>query len=658
MNTRTCVALCWLMLWPSILCGQEISSPTLYREQSFDVLHYDAMLALDSLPRPVLSTSVCTWQVWWRRDPDTIRFHLRSLSVEQVEYLDGVNAYPAEWYARGTPNDATFHYAVPALPSHRRGDTIVLRITYRGTMTGEPTRNGFSWGGVQQEGSIVYALGVGFYNNYVSATQHWLACYDHPSDKATFRLRFRVPASYVVASNGEELPPTLGAGWQVFTFQSEHPIATYLLTFAALPQSVVTTLRDTTSLPVPIVLYARRSDSLATVRSFRLLPRMVQTYQRLYGPYPFEKVGYVMTQKGAMEHQTMISYPTSLARSGDTVNLVAAHELAHQWFGDCVTPYDFRDAWFNESFATFSESLWREELGGYSAYLDEQQRKINAYLNQYAKPGNPAFEGVLTMYDFDRTPPASNYPHVIYEKGAAVLGMLRWLMGDSAFFGWCRYLMQRYRFGNISIDSLEQSASAFVSMAGMVPTFFNEWVRGKGWAVLRIEAVRLESPHGWKAVLSVTQVQPDSLGIYTTLPVELSFVGKDTVHRTVVLTAREQTIELDSLNAFSTLAVNIGRRVRSLVLLSSNPVVSETAVETEQKPLVIYPSPASERVLIIMTRPLDAPIAIYDARGVLVQTVSQMRATLLPTTDMPAGIYYAVAHTNKQQFMVPFVVVH
>lgn len=648
----------WLLIlaW----CGtraQEISSPTRFIEQPFDVLEYRAVLRLDSLPSPVLAESECTIVARWRSVPDSIRFHLRGLEVLSCAFLQGDSSVSVLWHARGVPTDAAYHYAVPALPWHYGGDTVALRITYRGTMSGEPTVGGISWGGVQREGAIVYALGVGFYNNYVSATQHWLPCYDHPSDKARFDVTFRVPRSYIVASGGKEFPLRDSAQWRFFRFRSDHPTATYLLTFAAIPESTVAILRDEAALPYPIVLYARRTDSAATRRSFRLLPRMVTAFERRFGVYPFEKVGYVMTQKGAMEHQTMISYPTSLARSGDTVNLVAAHELAHQWFGDCVTPFDFRDAWFNESFATFAESLWREELGGTTAYLGEQQRKITAYLNQYAKPGNPLFEGILTMYDFDRRPPSSNYPHVIYEKGAGVLGMLRAALGDSLFFAWCRSLLERYRYGNIALDTLQKTLVQLTGQLDLVTRFFNEWIRGKGWPVLTIDAFTEPSLVGRIARVHIRQTQPDSMGTYTALPLELSFIAADTVHRIVMITAREQTFVFDSLNVFQTIAINAGPRVRSLVQLARAPSVSQVHSEGVLMPLHVFPNPTSEMVMLSVSSDIVGPVTVYDGRGRRIRHVEGTGEHVLPTQDLAPGLYYAVARDRWQRsHIVAFVV--
>ncbi|MBK7033690.1 MAG: hypothetical protein IPH49_10590 [Ignavibacteria bacterium] len=219
---------------------------------------------------------------------------------------------------------------------------------------------------------------LGFSNNYVSTTQHWLACYDHPSDKATFFARFIVPFSpWKVASNGMEIytRPPWPEGKAVYTWSESHPTSTYLLTFAVAPYRMIE--MDGV---VPHVFYTLSRDSARSARSYSLVPRMTQTFANIYGEFPFDKVGYCNTAKGAMEHQTMISFPVSIAQRNDTINATAAHELAHQWFGDCVSPLDFRYAWLTESFATYSECAWLEELRGDSVYRKAVQEKATNYI--------------------------------------------------------------------------------------------------------------------------------------------------------------------------------------------------------------------------------------------------------------------------------------
>jgi aminopeptidase N len=169
----------------------------MYVEQPFDVLHYDASVDLTKAPSKVM-TGVCTITLRWVGDPKSgpFHFHLRSLVVDSVFYNDQrVDAVPVE-----TPLSSTFHYEVMSPTSVKQNDTVTIRVYYGGTMTSEPGSP--SWGGVSSISGTLFAMGVGIYNDYVSATQHWLPCYDHPSDKATFHAKFYVKSDYAVASNG------------------------------------------------------------------------------------------------------------------------------------------------------------------------------------------------------------------------------------------------------------------------------------------------------------------------------------------------------------------------------------------------------------------------------------------------------------------------
>jgi aminopeptidase N len=578
---------------PRLQSSTPISLPTEYKAQNFDVLHYNAIIDFTNLPQPI-TKSVCGIRYRWIGTPDTFRFHLRSLIVDSI--IQTSTNFPSRRLVtvlqRGTPADPTFHYAVPAQSTDQVGDTINLQVYYSGTMTGEPLVNNYTWGGVQRDEDGIYALGVCFFCNYVSATQHWLPCYDHPSDKATASFVFITDPSYKVASNGTLVNDTVINNKRNSIWSMKDPSATYLLTFSAQKYTAIKSLHN----GIPYTLYSLPRDTASTRISFKLLPRMVDTYSKLFIPYPFEKVGYMNTDKGAMEHQTMIAYPKGLAQSRDTVNLVGAHELAHQWFGDYVSPFDFRDAWLTESFATFSESLWMEELRGNSGYLIEQQNKINSYIFQYARPGNPYFEGMFPIYDFNRKLPSSNYPRTIYEKGAVVLGMLRYHIGDSAFFGALRSYLRGYALGNATIDTIEQEFTRATPqvLRTTIRPFFDEWIRGKGWAVLQINALKSKSDNGWSADLSITQIQPDSMGIYTVLPVELSFRDKsnNVIHRVVNISGKTLQVKLDSLNDYTVVNTNSGIKVRSLVQVQ--PITISSVENEYSEQLSVYPQPAND----------------------------------------------------------------
>lgn len=625
-----------------------ISTPTQYIAQSFDVLHYELKLGIPEPPKAVLNGD-CEITFRWVATPDAFVFHLRGLTVDSVFY----NGQPVNTTNPEPLSSPTYHYRVEAASGAKLGDTVKLRVLYHGTATGEG--GSFNWGGVQTDGKSVYALGVGFNNNYVSATQHWMPCYDHPSDKATFRGDFATVYPYVVASNGLlEVVPGNATSHYIWTMKD--PAATYLMTFACDTYERL----QMSGASKPIELWARAADTTNTKKSFKLLPRMVSTFERLFSPYPFEKVGYCNTLQGSMEHQSMICFAASISRSGDTINTTGAHELAHQWFGDFVTPYDFRDAWLNEGFATYCESLWMEELRGNNGYINSIQGDISNYFT-YA-----GSEGVVSMYDFDRKPPSSNYPRAIYEKGSVVLGMLRYLMGDANFFAAIREYLERYGYANATTDSLQAivSAHADASVKAFIKPFFDEWIRGKGWARIEVQTLKQHAKGAWQSVMTINQIQSADYPVFTVLPIEFSFKDKqgNFIHKTVLITQKTQTVTIDSVNDYTEVSINRGSTVRTLLQMPKLPTI--TSVENpvwQSQRLAVYPNPAESFLWVELPSLFaEMKLQVFSALGekVLEQTIHTHASSLFPLylNSLTNGQFTLVLKSDSGLYATPFVI--
>jgi aminopeptidase N len=600
-----------------------------FKKQPFDVLNYTVQLDLSKAPAKTMS-GICDIDIEWKEisPENNFIFHLRSLKVDSVHY----NGASTTFKAVGEPNSADFHYRVEYPDEYSLGDFARITVYYSGTMTAEYPSN--SWGGVQSSGGCLYAMGVGFSNEYVSATRHWMPCYDHPSDKATLDLTIKTPSGKTAVANGllKSSSDTL------FHWKMEDECATYLMTFAVdnyLPLHFKSIGIDP---ELPIVVYSKPADSALTRKSFKNLPRMVSSFEIIYTQYPFEKVGFCNTPTGAMEHQTMVSYPTFLSRSGDTVNPVAAHELAHQWWGDLVTPLDFRHAWLTESFATFSESMWAEELGGRAGFLKDQTAKIKRYIDTVTKN-----EGVMPLFDFPRKTPSSNYPETIYQKGAVVLGMLRYELGDSLFFGSLKSYLTKYAYGNATTDSLLKTLNDFTGR-DFTP-FFNQWVYGKGWP--QIDVFTARQPEGFKRLrVELRQRQLDDYGVYTNLPIELGFKNSagQTEYRLLKMTEKEQVFELDSLEDFTAVTMNEGPTVRALVQFFSLTDVEETPVLKSGKHFDIQPNPATESATIIFHAKGIATLEVFSVTGEKVfsekiDALLGMNRFLLKTAGFANGVY-------------------
>lgn len=611
--------------------GQPISTPTGYRPQPFDVISYtlDATIAEPST-RAIRATVVI--RVAWTATTADASFpvHLRGLTIDTAR-LDGTKLQVVE---EGQPTDPTYHHRLVLNRTTGPGDTLDLVVDYSGTMTAEPGNS--PWGGVHYQDNVLYAMGVGFSANYVSTTQHWLACYDHPSDKATFDATFRVPRSMVAASVGRQTSVDSSGPLSVWHWKEDHPAATYLLTFAIGPFAKLDlgTVDD-----IPHVAYVLRRDTMRSKVSYGLVPRMTSTFVRRFVPYPFDKVGYVNTQLGAMEHQTLISFPVIIAQRQDTVNSTAAHELAHQWFGDYVSPQDFRHAWLTESFATFCEALWSEELFGREEYLKVMEDKARQYIRTIAPN-----EGTFPLFDFPRQAPSSNYPQTIYQKGAVVVGMLRAILGDSVFFDGMRAYLRRHAYGNAASDDMR---TVLEEVSGRdLSEFWNDWILGMGWP--RIKATISQESDRWR--VRIGHVATDALWPdFHTLPLNVTYKSCHDPNAEANCTVDTVfTIDRDIeffVDDPSTLRINAGTKCRSLV-----DVATVTSIGTDghggtatHDTMTLAPNPVHDDIVVRRsTTAAAATIEIVDMGGRIVQSAvigAGQQQTRLTTTGLPAGSY-------------------
>lgn len=632
----------------------EISSPTHYIAQNFDVTHYDATIDLTKYPTTYMS-GICEIKVHWLKNPENelFYFHLRSLNVDSVFY----DATKVNTELIGDESSSTYHYELTVPPDY--SDTMAnITIYYHGNMTAEYNNKSFKWGGVHYSNSVLFALGVGFYNNYVSTTEHWLPCYDHPSDKATFKSKFIVPAGYFLASNGIlSSVENLDNGTDTYTWETNIPCATYNLTFALSNFDSV----EFGNKNLPMTVYCQPKDTNTVKILFQFLPDMVSAYEKYFGKYPFEKVGYVITPLGSMEHQTMISYAESLIRGftggGNIDNVTAAHELSHQWFGDMVTPYDFRDAWLNEGFAVFCESIWLGEHYDFISYLNHQDEIINNYIS-----GNygSKYEGIFALYDFPRTFPSSNYPSTIYYKGGAVMGMLRYELGDSLFFGSLNTYLQENKYANVNTSSFKDIVENYANRD--LTNFFDQWIYGSSWPLLNIDLEKSEGKD--KYSLIIEQVQDTIHKIFTDVPVEITFSDKSDHTLTKVFTLTNKSSKFDVNLDFdcTQLEVNKGNIMRSLVEVNNISILVSVDDKLSNNKLQIYPNPSNSNSIIkIPTFQNNAVLKIYNELGILLwqkRFENNMSNTyFLNASKFKTGNYYIIFNADNRNYYNRFNVI-
>jgi aminopeptidase N len=279
---------------------------------------------------------------------------------------------------------------------------------------------------------------------------------DHPSDKATYRLAVTVPDGLDVVANGllDETMP--GDGVTTWVFDAPDPMASYLVQLVVADLVMVETTGPD-GLPIRHAFDADVADELGG--SMDRTAEMVDVYDDVFGPYPFVAYGAVVVDEPlgfALETQTLSIFGSDAATS----ERVVAHELAHSWFGDHVSPASWRDIWLNEGFAVYAELLWAEHTGagGPDEFADAMRNAAAVFDLPPADPGA-----------------ASLFAPSVYQRGALTLHVLRHAVGDDSFFRILRTWVERFGGGSASTGDFEALAED-VSGDDLTP-LFDAWLR-------------------------------------------------------------------------------------------------------------------------------------------------------------------------------------
>ncbi len=186
----------------------------------------------------------------------------------------------------------------------------------------------------------------------------WFPANDTPADKATYTVSMTVPKKLAAIGNGTLVSTTTANGQKTFVWSETRPMASYLATIT-LGRFDITEEPGT----VPIYLAVDPREAAAAAPAMAKLPEILAYEQSLLGRYPFEVAGAIVDHNAgagyALETQTKPIYDG--APDTETV----AHELAHQWFGDSVSPTTWPDIWLNEGFATYVQWMWVDHSGGH-----------------------------------------------------------------------------------------------------------------------------------------------------------------------------------------------------------------------------------------------------------------------------------------------------
>lgn len=500
---------------------------------AYDALRYDLRLELDFAQSRIHGVQRMRLR---SREPqlEEIVLHLAGLTVDSLS----VDGQPVSWQSVG--DELRLDLSPQPLAE---GDSAEVRVVYGGSPT---TQTGVG---------LFFQSGRAWTLSDPWGTRFWAPCFDEPHDKAVWNLSVLCPDGLQVLANGTRIAVEPGGdGRTLWRFEHPVPMSSYLASLVAGPATLLED--DWNGLPLNWLVYPTHVEQaqLATSR----VGAMFDCFTGLWGDYPF--ASYAMGEApiyggmGGMEHQTCTTIGSGIIAGGLTYESIVAHELAHQWWGDAVTPVDFRSVWLNEGWATYAEAFYYRHLAGddEQAFLDYVRELQLTYLAWDAE--------LLPIYD----PPVDDLFNVSqYEKAACVLHMLRELLGRETFDQAQRDWLAAHLFGTVDGEDyrlhLEQASGQPLDW------FFDQWIYTGGYPTWGAAVQTLPDGDGWRAHLSLTQDHPFLEDFRTPLPLRLESGG--TVIDTVLwVEGSGASCDWWLVEPLDTLIVNAGHAILGRVL--------------------------------------------------------------------------------------------
>ncbi len=459
----------------------------------------------------------------------------------------------------------------------------------------------------------------------------WWPCKQSLADKIdSIDIIVTSPKEYRTASLGVLMEETVKNNFRKMHWKHRFPVATYLVAVSVTNYSDYSDslkLEDGRSIEILNYVYPENLESAKTKTP--ITAEIIGLYNDLIGEYPFAKEKYGHAQfgwGGGMEHQTM-SFMYNFGYE------LIAHELAHQWFGDYITTGSWQDIWLNEGFATYLAGISYEHL------LDgvwwPRWKKINVE-RIVSQPGGSVFVTDTTNIGILFSGRLS------YSKGAYLLHMLRWIMGDDDFYKGMRNYFNDPKIAN-GFARTDQFVSHMENATDTTFTeFFNDWFYGEGYPVYSAEFSPTEF-NQLKITLSQTPSHP-SVDFFE-MPVPVRIYNSDKTD--------SADFRLNHTKNDQEFIVNPGFKVAELKidpdywLISKSDEILRVPLYASSEEIMVYPNPFDATLSVFIPRNqqfIKAQILTIDGKLVNEYHSNQNEYHL---TGLSTGTYIIQVETNR-----------
>ncbi|MCX7876512.1 MAG: M1 family aminopeptidase [Melioribacteraceae bacterium] len=538
--------------------------------------------------------------------------------------------------------------------NYSKGETFTVDIYYSGVPTagtGTISSASFSFYDSGAQKVTIASLSQPY------GARDWWPSKDTPADKPdSTEIVITCSSNLYAVSNGN-LTAVIDNfnGTKTYWWKTTYPIANYLISIAVSDYLIYQdefVYNDGRKFPIIHYNYPTRlTDSRKTV--LNKTKNMMKFFSDKFGEYPFIKEKYAHAEfswSGGMEHQTCTSMGGSAMNSESTI----AHELAHQWFGDKITCKDWQNIWLNEGFATYLDKLYHEDAYGVSYF---KQLMSTVFSNAKRATGTIYVQNINSESEIFSSARS-------YNKGAAVLHMLRGIVGDEMFFKILKEYANDPKLAyGVAVTEDFQRVAQQVTQTDL-GYFFQQWIYGENYPKYTVgKSIKKNNDDSYSVIFRLRQ-SANSNPSYFIMPIKVrvSFIN-GSLDTTLFNNQQEQAWVLNFKNKIPTDIELDPDNWLLKDIIAITKIEDEKLLPSEFELSQNYPNPFGEAVqsenpATVINYKIQkdgyVTLKVYDAIGKEIATLvdeyqksgeykSVFRAL---SNDLPSGVYFYTINFN------------
>ncbi len=468
--------------------------------------------------------------------------------------------------------------------------------------------------------------------------QDWFPTKQSLNDKIEkVDIKITCPSQYSVASNGKLLSEVVSGTNKLTFWQTNYPIPAYLIALGITNYTVTNDSIGNPPFPFVNYIYPTSAANPQVQQYLENTKDTMLLFEEYFGPYPYrnEKYGHMQyAYGGGMEHATM----TSLGGFGNTL---ISHELGHQWFGDKLTCGAWNDIWLNEGFATFSSYLSNEKLHMTNSQFMDLLLLEKDYIT--SQPDGSVYVPDSGLGNVGRI----FNSRLSYAKGAFVLRMMKWILGDDVFYQALRDYNTRPNLSYNYVKTIDFKTSVQQSTGKDFTAFFEDWIYGQGYPTYSIRWNQI----GNHLLFRVGQTQSHSSVSFFELPLPIKVNGTNGETAYLVLDHTTNNQNFDEAITFTVSSIEFNYEyqiVENSSTVVKDPTIALSVDDSAKNHIKIYPNPVKD-ILNITGNTLQQDYQILSIDGKLLQNGTIQKS--INVNRLPKGVYLLKFGENNIKFI-------